>query len=170
MRCYVCIFAFAFALFVNAHAFAQCETLPGLPGVSGVCTNGFTPNTPSTPEDGPNSAEAPNLSKNDTAACDADFMNQIHARSFLEANRDIMISQLLVTKPDSVLEYTCFDQVVADTAEIATGFFSGSRAWVGAAGGEFGTVDNPTTDPITLNVFMGSVVFPMISLVERLMG
>lgn len=59
-----------------------------------------------------------NLDKHWSPACDGDVMNTIFARSWLNAQQDILINQLMIKKPDSVLEYSCFDEnmgVVADT-------------------------------------------------------
>lgn len=126
--------------------------LPGLP-----CVTNFTPNpTPLDPTDGPNASGAPNANKNDIGSCDADFMNQIHARAFLEANRELLISELKVTKPDSVLEYTCFDQSVADTYNFAAPLFTKSEAWSSSGSGVYSTIVNPGASDIDINVFMGS--------------
>ena len=141
-------------------AHAQCASgnsvIPGLPG-DGLfpCEDPYTPNTPSDPSDGPNAAGSPNEPKHVYDACDADFMNQIYARSYLEANRDVMISELLIAKPDSVLEYSCFDQQVKNTAEIAGPIFSESPLWSSSGGGAYTTVSNPGDSDITINVFMG---------------
>ena len=43
----------------------------------------------------------PQKSDND-ASCDANFMNQIYAKGFLEAEREVVISNSLIMKPDSV--------------------------------------------------------------------
>ena len=154
-------FRFAFVLIgmisLSNIAYAQCTSvIPGLPATGAFpCSNPFTPNTPSDPSDGPNIAGSPNEPKHEYDSCDADFMNQIYTRSYLEANRDVMISELLVTKPDSVLEYSCFDQQVKNTAEIAGPLFSESNLWLGSAGGAYSDVANPGGSNITLNVFMG---------------
>jgi|GEM_PF-997271 len=44
--------------------------------------------------------------------CDTQFWRQMSARAWMEAEREIMQNQNLIYKPDSVLEYTCFDQFV----------------------------------------------------------
>ncbi len=131
-------------------SFAQTPCTPAIPGLPpgpGIpCSNDYTPNpTPLDPTDGPNEiGVAPNAEKHDRAACDADFMNQIYARSYLEANREIMITGRLISKPDSVLEYSCFDQAVRDTAQIAAPIFSNSQAW---NGGAYSNVPNPGFNP-----------------------
>ena len=122
---------------------AQC--IPGLPCVIGKTANP----TPFDPSDGPNAGSAPNAQKTDSAACDADFMNQIYAKSFVEAQREIMMNQTIIRKPDSVLEYTCFDQILRDTAEIAGPIFSESPRFTGA------TVTNPDADDIEYTANLG---------------
>ncbi|MFK7839956.1 MAG: hypothetical protein AB8B83_06450 [Bdellovibrionales bacterium] len=150
---------FTVCLLLTQIAFAQCTSvIPGLPDIPSVpCSEPFTPNTPSTPTDGPNLAGSPNEPKHVNNACDGDFMNQIYARSFLEANREIMIGELLVNKPDSVLEYTCFDGIVKATAETAGLIFTESNLWLGTASGAYSTVPNPGGPDIILNVYMGDL-------------
>ncbi len=48
--------------------------------------------------------------------CDPGFYDQMRSRAWLEAEREIMQNQNLIFKPDSVLEYTCFDHFVAKAA------------------------------------------------------
>ena len=48
--------------------------------------------------------------------CDTQFWRQMSAKAWLEAEREIMQNQNLIFKPDSVLEYTCFDQFVSMNA------------------------------------------------------
>lgn len=48
--------------------------------------------------------------------CDAQYWRQMSARAWLESEREIMQNQNLIFKPDSVLEYVCFDQFVSINA------------------------------------------------------
>ncbi len=48
--------------------------------------------------------------------CDTGFWNQMKSKAWMEAEREIMQNQNLIFKPDSVLEYTCFDQFAAINA------------------------------------------------------
>jgi len=64
-----------------------------------------------------------------TTACDGNFMNQIYARAFLEAQREVMLSEQIIHKPDSVLEYTCFDQYVGLAANYIDPLFSARQNW-----------------------------------------
>lgn len=42
--------------------------------------------------------------------CDSMFWSQMTSRAWQEAEREIMQNQNLIFKPDSVMDYTCFDQ------------------------------------------------------------
>jgi hypothetical protein len=48
--------------------------------------------------------------------CDTQYWKQMSARAWMEAEREIMMNQNLIFKPDSVLEYTCFDRMARLTA------------------------------------------------------
>ncbi len=48
--------------------------------------------------------------------CDAQYWRQMSSRAWLEAEREIMQNQNLIFKPDSVLEYVCFDQFASIAA------------------------------------------------------
>lgn len=48
--------------------------------------------------------------------CDTQYWRQMSARAWMEAEREIMMNQNLIFKPDSVLEYTCFDRMARLTA------------------------------------------------------
>ena len=43
-------------------------------------------------------------------ACDPQYMDALEARAWMEAQREITQNQNLINKPDSVLEYTCFNR------------------------------------------------------------
>lgn len=73
--------------------------------------------------------------------CDTQFWRQMHAKAWMEAEREIMQNKNLIFKPDSVLEYTCFDQFVAINAEdggnifVHTDYFGGQIIPRGAPNG-----------------------------------
>ncbi len=48
--------------------------------------------------------------------CDPKYWDSLTARAWLEAEREIIQNQNLIFKPDSVLEYVCFDKFVDHTA------------------------------------------------------
>ncbi|NCC22887.1 MAG: hypothetical protein EOM26_10570 [Alphaproteobacteria bacterium] len=50
------------------------------------------------------------------AACDSEIMDAIHAKAYLEAHVENVMNQALMTKPDSVFEYSCFDYYVIQAA------------------------------------------------------
>lgn len=93
---------------------------PGIP-----CTETYTPG------DGSNAA------KSNSSYCDADLMNQMYARAFLEASRDYVLAGELIQKPDSVLEYTCFDKQATMTAIYADYIFSGTNFFYSGAGSPY---------------------------------
>lgn len=134
-------------LFSAGPAMAQC--ISGIP-----CLSPKTPNDPNNPADGPNIV-GPNRTKSDHPACDADFMNQIYAKSFVEAQRENIINQVLVRKPDSILEYTCFDMLAGQVAAHAGPVFSESFEWFNVPVETGTTIDYVPYPFVILNVFMG---------------
>lgn len=97
-------------------AFAQC--INGIP-----CIDADDTTTRADPED-PSPA---NVSKSDHGSCSADFMNQIYARAYIEAEREVAMASVAIKKPDSVLEYTCFDQLAYQGFTAATRIFSAKQ-------------------------------------------
>jgi hypothetical protein len=53
------------------------------------------------------------------ASCDPDFMEVVKTRAWMEGNREMEAAQKLILKPDSVMQYTCFDQRMGDLASTA---------------------------------------------------
>ena len=51
-----------------------------------------------------------------TSACDPQYMDALEARAWLEAQREISQNANLIFKPDSVLQYTCFDKMAGAIA------------------------------------------------------
>lgn len=111
-------------LFVTGYiSVADAQCLPGLP-----CTNPSTPNDPYDGTISPNTS-GPHANKTDSNMCDADFMNQIYAKAFLEAERENILNEIVIRKPDSTMEYSCYEQVVSMTAHKAGPLFSESDYW-----------------------------------------
>lgn len=75
---------------------------------------------------GPKSGKEP--SKYNESTCDANFMNQIYSKAFMEGRRQVIMSEQLIHKPDSVLEYSCFDGYVSNAATNAP-IFSQTTYW-----------------------------------------
>ena len=73
-----------------------------------------------------------NDSKAESAACDADFMNQIYARAFIESDREVAVAQQYVSRPDSVLELSCFDAASKEALEAYNLHFSANTDTPGA--------------------------------------
>lgn len=120
-------------------AYAQCS-----PGIPCTLAMGFTR--------GAGSADI-NVEGN-LPSCDSDFMNQIYAKAFLEANREHVINQTMVLKPDSILEYTCFDQFASMTAGAGGNIFSDSTEWRFRGINIGATLPFPTL----VNVWMGDLI------------
>jgi len=64
-------------------------------------------------------------------SCDPQYMDALESRAYLEAQREISMNQNLIFKPDSVFEYTCFDQIMGTMARSDgdRGNFSESDRW-----------------------------------------
>lgn len=61
--------------------------------------------------------------------CDPNYYQSLEARAWLEAQREITQNQNLIFKPDSVLEYTCFDNHLRELADHADEMFSETPRW-----------------------------------------
>lgn len=70
---------------------------------------------------GASAASAPAIA--DTP-CDDMYYESLSARAWLEAQREITQNQNLILKPDSVLEYTCFDLFLRELAQHAENMLS----------------------------------------------
>lgn len=128
--------------------------------VNAACVAGQPCVTPLTPDTDPfdriidpNQPGTPNNPKLDMGnpyiACDADFMNQIYAKAFIEAERETVINNSIIIKPDSVLEYSCYDQIAARVATDAGPLFS-EQNWTP------NSVPNPNSGNISISVNMGA--------------
>lgn len=118
---FLCFAALVFCMF-SPQTFAQC--VPGLP-----CVGSLTPNQ--NPYDGnlPPNTSGQNAEKTDKNTCDADFMNVIYGRAWLEAERENILNEMLIAKPDSTLEYSCFEQANSMTAVIGGPLFNETDYW-----------------------------------------
>ena len=92
-------------------------------------------------------------------ACEADFRTQMVNRATIMAERHSVIAETLINKPDSVLEYSCFDQNAALLAVENGPLFSESTAWnsdsVTISGG-FGDTALVNVANISYSVNMGN--------------
>jgi hypothetical protein len=62
------------------------------------------------------------------SACDPEYMDAMETRAWMEAQREIAQNHNLIAKPDSVLEYTCFDRILGELASDAD-IFSETTNW-----------------------------------------
>lgn len=75
------------------------------------------------------------------APCDPKYMQSLEARAWLEAQREITQNQNLIVKPDSVMEYSCFDRYLGALVQSAPAMFSQSNRW----GEPYGNMSNALT-------------------------
>lgn len=75
-------------------------------------------------------------------ACDRQFMDAVESKGWLEAQRESAQNQNLIYKPDSVLEYSCFQQFMEAIAVKGSPRFSESKAFGGYPQG----ISNISTD------------------------
>jgi hypothetical protein len=61
--------------------------------------------------------------------CDPQYYDSLRSRAWLEAQREITQNQNLIVKPDSVMEYTCFDRFLNILAFEAQNMFSETTRW-----------------------------------------
>lgn len=74
-----------------------------------------------------------------TSTCDPEYMKSLNARAWLEAQREITQNQNLIVKPDSVLEYSCFDSHLNHLEDAASNLFSEDSSRWGTAAGNMGS-------------------------------
>ena len=102
----------------------------------------------------PNPNTGPNAPKSNSASCDADFMNQIYSRAFMEGQRQNLLNETLIRKPDSVLEYTCFDALADDAAPKLGEIFSETDRWNNFTIPIDGSLYDVNVPDVTINVDM----------------
>jgi hypothetical protein len=71
-----------------------------------------------------NNAYAQNLESN---VCDNNIWETMVGRAWMEAQREVEISQSIITRPDSVLELSCFDAWANKAAGVVGAIFSDSE-------------------------------------------
>lgn len=141
--------------FGSQQAKAQC--VPGAPCIGG-----------GTDYDAADPADTSNDIRTDSDACDGNFMNQIYARAFMEVQRENLIAQTYIRKPDSVLEYSCIDQIIGQVRPHATSLFSSSTFWSGTnipLNIAYTAAGNPTSIPIQVNMGPTHIVAPLNNIV-----
>ncbi len=58
------------------------------------------------------------------SSCDTSYYETLESRAWLEAEREITQNQNIISKPDSVLRYSCFDGALSHYESKASGMFS----------------------------------------------
>jgi len=87
--------------------------------------------------------------------CDSLYYESLSARAWLEAQREITQNQNLILKPDSVLEYTCFDMYLRELADHAGGMLSETTL--------FGAPLSPISMDLALNDLVGTALISYIA-------
>ncbi len=82
--------------------------------------------------------------------CDPEIRESLNAKAWLEAEKDIVESQNLLFKPDSVLEYSCFTQFADLTGYYAGPMFSENQSWGPVFDDQ--ALDFPLEDVVTTTV------------------
>jgi hypothetical protein len=103
----------------------------------------------------PNPNTGPNAPKSNSTSCDADFMNQIYSRAYMEGQRQNLLNEAIIRKPDSVLEYSCFDSYALDAAPIIGRIFSESTRWNNISVPINGDMYGTTFGNVNININMG---------------
>ena len=92
------------------------------------------------------------------SSCDPELMQAMEARAWMETDREMIQTQNLMTRADSVMEYSCFDQLVSLTGELPADIFSDDESrWLLSTGG-LPHIDNISTD-IALQEVVGIALF-----------
>ncbi len=63
-------------------------------------------------------------SVNPNAPCDSLYLETLSSRAWLEAQREITQNQNIILRPDSVIEYTCFNMFLRELSDHASGLIS----------------------------------------------
>ena len=90
----------------------------------------------------------PGEGEEDVTGCAVDTWASMVNQSVLQARREMLVNQRVVTKPDSVLAYGCFNMYL-ETAKQADYIFSGTERWANAS------VPLMNGDTATIAVSMG---------------
>jgi hypothetical protein len=64
-----------------------------------------------------------------SSSCDPEYMDALKARAWMEAQREIAQNKNIISKPDSVLELSCFHHYLETLANRATFLFSETIRW-----------------------------------------
>lgn len=94
-----------------------------------------------------------------TGACDVDVFTLLRAKGAFEAQEDVIYSEMAIHKPDSVLEYSCFNQFMNHTATPGAAIFSETDAFSGPMGGLLGAILGVTGRPVPYR--LGRINIPM---------
>lgn len=99
--------------------------------------------------------QAPQQAHAQATACDPEYMDALEARAWLEMQRELLQNQNIITKPDSVLEYSCFTN---DLWNLVNYNQPGGDpdTWLFSEGG---CCNTPNVDPSALDRVVGTLVY-----------
>jgi hypothetical protein len=93
------------------------------------------------------------FAQSNTTPCDPQYMDALEARAWMEAQREIAQNQNLITKPDSVLELTCFNKHLNVLAGQASNMLSETTRW-----GSIPGLGNESTDVALQDLVLAGLV------------
>lgn len=155
--------------FLIATISALIAVLALIPAANAQCV----PGAPCVTSDYSTGDNANDDKRGESATCDGDFMNQIYARAFMEASRETMMAQTYIRKPDSTLEYTCFDRFLNHAAANAPPLFSESTRWDGVnvpLNIAYSDAGNPDEIPLSVNMGSGLIISHLTDVVSSAMS
>jgi hypothetical protein len=71
-----------------------------------------------------------------TSPCDPTYYESLKSRAWLEAQREVTTNEIAIFKPDSVLQYTCFDRFLNELAANSPSMFTGTTRWGSGMAGD----------------------------------
>lgn len=83
----------------------------------------------------PPTAPAPPSSVIADSPCDTLYYESLSARAWLEAQREISQNQNIILKPDSVFQYTCFNNMMRELNDASSNMLSGTSSFGGPLSG-----------------------------------
>lgn len=90
-----------------------------------------SPDVPGTPGDSPNLTPLPasDIEPEELSGCATDTWTAMVNQAVMETRREDILNKRFIVKPDTVLDYSCFDLYVKKTADSAGPLFSETKTW-----------------------------------------
>ncbi len=88
------------------------------------------------------------------SSCDCNYWDSMESHAWLAAEREVVQNQNLIAKPDSVLEYSCFENFVGVTAEkIGPIFSENTDVWGSIPGQGPSSLDQPLMESVVDSMY-----------------